>query len=307
MKSNKIFILLTLVLGVVFATTLDTHAVLVQNTDIVEVVQEYYSVGSTSEYTMYEYYYNYTTAIDTKTKTNNLMQMANLVDSYDSTRVILVSFDVNVEGHYIYKNDLYIGSTPNFATAIIYFNNTLATTVIDFYTNEGVLSFRFTKGIDFGLGDTLVVRNERLTFDYETYNAGWFAGYDTGYTLGDINGYNRARGQYGYYDNTIDYWFTATERETIGYNNGYDDARDYFGIKVGGIWTTASDYGNTRYNDGLDAGQNQTQQEAYDRGYYDGSNDAFFTGLTTNLPFIVIFVVFASVVILIIRKTKGLE
>lgn len=60
------------------------------------------------------------------------------------------------------------------------------------------------------------------------------------------------------------------ERE---YNRGYFEARNYFGkyIEVNDIWVTATLWGNSEYQRGLQA----SNQESYDEGYRVGANESF--------------------------------
>lgn len=64
------------------------------------------------------------------------------------------------------------------------------------------------------------------------------------------------------------------ERE---YQRGYTEARNYFGkyIDVNDIWVTATLWGNTEYQRGLNA----SQQESFDEGYRVGANESFIGSL----------------------------
>lgn len=66
------------------------------------------------------------------------------------------------------------------------------------------------------------------------------------------------------------------ERE---YQRGYVEARNYFGkyIDVNDIWVTATLWGTTEYQRGLNA----SQQESYDEGYRVGAKESFLGSLDT--------------------------
>lgn len=60
--------------------------------------------------------------------------------------------------------------------------------------------------------------------------------YNMGYILGDEVGYNRG----------------LSEGELIGSDIGYQNAKQYYGINYENQWLTATEWGNVRYNEGLE-------------------------------------------------------
>lgn len=96
--------------------------------------------------------------------------------------------------------------------------------------------------------------------------------------------YNRARDEFGYYYNGT--WYTAEGRYNVGYTSGAND----YGIVYNDDLVDADFWGWVEYQRGLQA----SNQEAYDKGFLDGSNESFSGNLHIWLVPAIIVVLFGG-------------
>lgn len=115
------------------------------------------------------------------------------------------------------------------------------------------------------------------------------------------DGYNQG------YDDAQDYYITTVvpNEKSLSYNQ----ARSFFGIFINDQWYSASAYGVLRYNEGFDDGYDDgiliTAGEAYDKGFIEGGN-ASFVGNIHNwiVPAIIIVLFLGGAVTVFMRKRE---
>ena len=95
----------------------------------------------------------------------------------------------------------------------------------------------------------------------EIYQEAWWNGYDKGYDEGSDYGYGLGVSE--------SYDVGKADGKIEGYNNGRED----FGIFYNGQWRDATYYGDIRFTEGTQVGD----QEAFDEGYLRGSEDIFLS------------------------------
>lgn len=113
------------------------------------------------------------------------------------------------------------------------------------------------------------------------------------------SGYIDGRNDFAYYSPTTQTYYTGLQAIELG----KDISKEIYGWEVSpNNWITASAWGTTRYNDGLNA----SQQEAYDQGFINGSEDSFMASIKDWIvPAIIVVLFLGGAVSIIVKKREA--
>ena len=126
---------------------------------------------------------------------------------------------------------------------------------------------------------------------------------NSSFISGDIeDAYNQG------YDDASDHFMTniIPAEKTASYNQ----ARAFYGIYYNEQWWPAVNWGNIRFDEGFEAGEYEgmltSQQEAYEKGFIDGSNDSFLANIKDWIvPAIIVVLFLGGAVSVVLRKREG--
>jgi len=243
-KIIKTITITLLLLTTIFGFTKDIYAYNVGTVQFGKVSQSYFSSGSTSEYSIFQYSFEFNNEWyqDLRFLTMSIIAVGPDVDTFYP--IGATDYQLNV----MFGSG---GVTVGYVDMLVYRTNlTPGLETIQLYYN-GAIVWDITLS-DMGSDSYYIQTQDILTFNFDMYQ----------------RGYNEAKNEYGYLLNNI--WITASEYAEIrynsgllegnqngyelGYDEGYDDSKQYYGNYFDETWLTAYQFGQIRYNEGYNKG-----------------------------------------------------
>lgn len=222
-----------------------------------KVNKSYLEPGSTSEYSIYQYAFEFDNSWHTNIKTlmmsiggvgpdQTTVYPIGAVDYqlniiiYNSSNVFVSGTTIGYVDMMIYETDI----TPGLESISFYYNGTSvwSITINDMSTNnfyvhtQDILTFNFdlySRGVIDGYNDG--------------FNNGYNSGYDDGVNTAQVDSYNQgyvyARSEYGFYDAINEIWVNAVDFGFQQYTLGFNDGQlDEYGIDILGTIMDASQF-----------------------------------------------------------------